>query len=101
MPLSATANSTQSRPSATLRTRTATSPSFVNLQALPRPIRPERVSHHTFDVIGREAVAGDVMVDAVPYKPDGRPVSATQPRCRFDKRIEHGLQVERRTTDHL
>src|SRR5215468_5003849 len=34
MPLSATASSTQSRPSATLRTRSATSPSFVNLQAL-------------------------------------------------------------------
>src|SRR2546422_3087025 len=36
MPLSATANSTQSRPSATLRIRRATSPSFVNLQALLR-----------------------------------------------------------------
>ena len=34
MPVSATASSTQSRPSATLRTRRATSPSFVNLQAL-------------------------------------------------------------------
>src|SRR5262249_40028020 len=34
MPLSATASSTHSRPSATLRTRKATSPSFVNLQAL-------------------------------------------------------------------
>src|SRR5262245_304894 len=34
MPLSATASSTQSRPSATLRTRKAISPSFVNLQAL-------------------------------------------------------------------
>src|SRR6516225_10208921 len=34
MPLSATASSTQSRPSATWRTRSATSPSFVNLQAL-------------------------------------------------------------------
>src|SRR6516164_8095880 len=34
MPLSATASSTHSRPSATLRTRRATSPSFVNLQAL-------------------------------------------------------------------
>src|SRR5712691_12113786 len=34
MPLSATASSTESRPSATLRTRKATSPSFVNLQAL-------------------------------------------------------------------
>src|SRR6516164_4967886 len=34
MPLSATASSTHSRPSATLRTRSATSPSFVNLQAL-------------------------------------------------------------------
>jgi hypothetical protein len=33
-PVSATASSTQSRPSATLRTRRATSPSFVNLQAL-------------------------------------------------------------------
>jgi hypothetical protein len=33
MPVSATASSTQSRPSATLRTRNATSPSFVNLQA--------------------------------------------------------------------
>src|SRR5262249_53819128 len=36
MPLSATASSTQSRPSVTLRTRSATSPSFVNLQALLR-----------------------------------------------------------------
>src|SRR4029434_9303582 len=34
MPVSATASSTQSRPSATLRTRRVTSPSFVNLQAL-------------------------------------------------------------------
>src|SRR6516165_7125945 len=34
MPLSATASSTQPRPSATLRTRSATSPAFVNLQAL-------------------------------------------------------------------
>src|SRR5438132_5080275 len=34
MPVSATASSIQSRPSATLRTRSATSPSFVNLQAL-------------------------------------------------------------------
>src|SRR5437762_150892 len=34
MPVSATASSTQSRPSATLRTRSATSPCFVNLQAL-------------------------------------------------------------------
>src|SRR5690242_7372189 len=34
MPVSATASSTQSRPSATVRTRSATSPSFVNLQAL-------------------------------------------------------------------
>src|SRR6266404_5325316 len=34
MPVSTTASSTQSRPSATLRTRKATSPSFVNLQAL-------------------------------------------------------------------
>src|SRR5437660_532022 len=34
MPLSATASSTHSRPSATLRTRRATSPAFVNLQAL-------------------------------------------------------------------
>src|SRR5262249_24606727 len=34
MPVSATASSTQSRPSATLRIRSATSPSFVNLQAL-------------------------------------------------------------------
>jgi hypothetical protein len=34
MPLSATASPTQSRPSSTLRTRSATSPSFVNLQAL-------------------------------------------------------------------
>src|SRR5262245_9135574 len=34
MPVSATASSTQSCPSATLRTRSATSPSFVNLQAL-------------------------------------------------------------------
>ena len=34
MPVSATSSSTQSRPSATLRTRRATSPSFVNLQAL-------------------------------------------------------------------
>src|SRR5215475_4975006 len=34
MPVSATASSTHSRPSATLRTRKATSPSFVNLQAL-------------------------------------------------------------------
>src|SRR5512132_2313260 len=34
MPVSATASSTQSRPSATLRTRSATLPSFVNLQAL-------------------------------------------------------------------
>src|SRR5262244_3786961 len=34
IPLSATASSTHSRPSATLRTRSATSPSFVNLQAL-------------------------------------------------------------------
>src|SRR6478672_11007233 len=34
MPVSATASSTQSRPSATLRIRNATSPSFVNLQAL-------------------------------------------------------------------
>src|SRR5437879_2094297 len=36
MPLSATASSTQSRPSATLRTRSLTSPAFVNLQALLR-----------------------------------------------------------------
>src|SRR5262245_20143994 len=34
MPLSATASSIQSRPSATLFTRSATSPPFVNLQAL-------------------------------------------------------------------
>src|SRR5262245_27629866 len=34
IPLSATASSTHSRPSATLRTRSATSPSFVNLPAL-------------------------------------------------------------------
>src|SRR5215471_13413575 len=34
MPLSATASSSQSQPSATLRTRSATLPSFVNLQAL-------------------------------------------------------------------
>src|SRR5262245_34517594 len=34
MPVSATASSIHSRPSATLRTRSATSPSFVNLQAL-------------------------------------------------------------------
>src|SRR5215216_1869280 len=34
MPLSTTASSTQSRPSATLRTRSATSPSLVNLLAL-------------------------------------------------------------------
>src|SRR5262245_54042646 len=34
MPLSATASSIQARPAATLRTRSATSPSFVNLQAL-------------------------------------------------------------------
>src|SRR5215813_2155852 len=34
MPVSATASSTHSRPSTTLRTRSATSPSFVNLQAL-------------------------------------------------------------------
>src|SRR6478672_3495001 len=34
MPVSATASSTQSRPSATLPTRRAISPSFVNLQAL-------------------------------------------------------------------
>src|SRR5262249_41986545 len=34
IPVSDTASSTQSRPSATLRTRRATSPSFVNLQAL-------------------------------------------------------------------
>src|SRR6516165_9183873 len=34
MPLSATASSTHSCPSATLRTRSVTSPSFVNLQAL-------------------------------------------------------------------
>ena len=33
MPVSSTASSTQSRPSATLRTRRVTSPSFVNLQA--------------------------------------------------------------------
>src|SRR5262245_11832839 len=39
MPLSATASSTQSRPSATLRTRSATSPSFVNLQALLNKLR--------------------------------------------------------------
>src|SRR6266536_317315 len=36
MPLSATASSTQSPLSAILRTRSATSPSFVNLQALLR-----------------------------------------------------------------
>ena len=34
MPVSATASSIQSRPSATLRTRSATSPCLVNLQAL-------------------------------------------------------------------
>src|SRR5262249_55095442 len=65
------------------------------------PIRPERVTPHIFDVMGREAVAGDVMVDAVPCKPDGRPVSATQPRCRFDQRIEHGLQIEGRSADNF
>jgi hypothetical protein len=38
-PVSATASSTHSRPSATLRTRSATSPSFVNLQALLKRLR--------------------------------------------------------------
>src|SRR5262245_7465172 len=44
MPLSATASSTQPPPSATLRTRSATSPSFVNLQALLK--RLSRISCH-------------------------------------------------------
>ena len=32
---------------------------------------------------------------------DGRAFRVAQPRCRFDKRIEHGLQVEGRAADHL
>jgi hypothetical protein len=45
MPVSATASSTQqSRPSATLRTRRATSPSCVNLQALLSKLSLEKVS---------------------------------------------------------
>ena len=43
-PVSATASSIQSRPSATLRTRSANSPPFVNLQALePHRVRDQRV----------------------------------------------------------
>jgi hypothetical protein len=45
MPVSATASSTQSRPSASLRTR-ATSPSFVNLQALLRRLSRNLLEPH-------------------------------------------------------
>src|SRR5262245_14655451 len=46
MPVSATASSTQSRPSATLRTRSATSPSFVNLQALLSRLSQDLLEPH-------------------------------------------------------
>src|SRR5947208_3429652 len=46
MPVSATASSTQSRPSATLRTRSATSPSFVNLQALLKRLSRNLLEPH-------------------------------------------------------
>ena len=32
---------------------------------------------------------------------DGRHVGLAQPRRRFDQRIEHGLQIERRAADDL
>src|SRR5262249_15405018 len=46
MPLSATASSIQSRPSATLRTRSATSPSFVNLQGVAQEIEQDLLEPH-------------------------------------------------------
>ena len=32
---------------------------------------------------------------------DGRHVGLAQPRCRFDERIEHGLELEGRAADDL
>ena len=46
MPVSATANSTQSRPSATLRTRSATSPCFGELAGIAQQIEQDLLEPH-------------------------------------------------------
>ena len=43
-----------------------------------RPIRCDWMTPHMCDVLRRKAVAGDVMVEPIPGKPDGHPVGATK-----------------------
>ena len=59
-----------------------------------RPIRCDWMTPHMCDVLRRKAVAGDVMVEPVPGKPDGHPVGATKMPGRLDQRIEDHLQIE-------
>ena len=66
-----------------------------------RPIRCDWMTPHMCDMLRRKAVAGDVMVEPVPGKPDGHPVGATKMPGRLDQRIKHGLQIEGRAADHL
>ena len=66
-----------------------------------RPIRCDWMTPHMCDVLRRKAVAGDVMVEPVPGKPDGHPVGATKMPGQLDQRIEYRLQIEGRAADDL
>src|SRR5262245_659251 len=66
-----------------------------------RPIYGDRMTPHVFYVLGREAVAGDVMVGAVAGQPNGRTIGTAQPSGRFDQRGKHRLQIERRPANDL
>ena len=56
---------------------------------------------HVFLELGREAVGRDKVKLVIPEANDGSLVRAAKLRRRFDERLKHGLQIERRTADDL
>jgi hypothetical protein len=64
-------------------------------------VRSERLALHAPPVLGRVAIAGDVVEEVVLGEPDRRPVRAAQPCRRLHQSVEHSLQIESRAADHL
>src|SRR6516162_9755366 len=64
-------------------------------------IESSRVMGHKIGVLTRDSVAGFKVISFALRSAYDRRVRLAQLGGRLDKRIQHGLQVERRAADHL
>ena len=63
--------------------------------------RCDRMILQVLSELTREAEVRNIHVSSIFRATDRCAVGLAKPRCRFDKRVENGLQVERRAADNL